>query len=185
MSEHKVSPQPQRFTAAIELLAKLTSVEVSLLTEPLALGYPYPQVTQLQSALLRKLHHQIPAELENALLKKNTRAMINALRDMMPAALRHTCPAEQLEAIQSLLEILGFENARHSVGMASRDSPLHLGSRELALSSIVAISLCARFPTPCAKERLRLPQYIPERVSLLAWVMKAALYLADGNSYLL
>lgn len=112
VSEHKGSPQPQRFTAAIELLAKLTGVEVSLLTEPLALGFPNPQVTALQSTLLRKLHHQIPAELENALLKKNTRAMINALRDMMPAALRNTCPAEQLETIQSLLEILGFENAR-------------------------------------------------------------------------
>lgn len=119
VSEHNGSPQPQRFTAAIALLAKLTGVEVSLLTEPLALGFPYPQVTALQSALLRKLHHQIPAELENALLKKNTRAMINTLRDMMPAALRHTCPAEQLETIHSLLEILGFENARQFPLLAS------------------------------------------------------------------
>lgn len=59
--------------------------------------------------------------------------------------------------LSNLLKLSLRTATEHSVGMASRDSPLRLGSRELALSVVVAISLSDRFPNPSAKEMLRLP----------------------------
>ncbi len=112
MSRLSSTSHGQQFSAAIIQLSELTATDAVELTAPLEIGYTDQRVTQLLSALLRRLQRQAQPELERALLSKNTRVLINTLRRIQPSTLRSLCPAEQLDTIQTLLEILGFENAR-------------------------------------------------------------------------
>ena len=98
--------------AVIEELSQLTGIACEALNEPLLLVYSRSDVTELYTAFLKKMAKTLTEKTTRDIKQKNTRAMITFLRNLMPHSVRKHPKEAQLDTIQCLLEILGFENAR-------------------------------------------------------------------------
>lgn len=98
--------------AAIDELSQLTGIDCDVLNEPLKLDYLRSDVTELYTAFLKKIAKALTEKTTRDIKQKNTRAMITFLRNLMPHTVRMYPVEAQLDTIQCLLEILGFENAR-------------------------------------------------------------------------
>lgn len=97
---------------AIEELSQLTGIDCDALNEPLQLGYSRSDVTELYTAFLKKMAKTLTEKTTRDIKQKNTRAMITFLRNLMPHTLRKHPTEVQLDTVQCLLEILGFDNTR-------------------------------------------------------------------------
>lgn len=101
-----------QFEQSISTLSELTGLETTDLMALLGLTYPRQDISKLLQNLLKHIDRRSKQKLRLDLQKKNTRAVITALHLLIPEEVQSRPHEEQLDTIQSLLEIFGFTNAR-------------------------------------------------------------------------
>lgn len=105
-------PTKENFDNALARLSNALAIDALELSRPLEPGYPRQDITEMLLAVLRSIKQKMTDKLANDLQRRNTRKLITALRIMSPQTVQQRSPADQLDTIQSLLELWGCKDAR-------------------------------------------------------------------------